>query len=98
MLKIAATGLQVTTGGTTAAAAIPNDSSGNRARWVRLQALANCYVRPGVSTVVATVNDVLLSPNEAVVLDVNGMTHIAHIQEAVGAKFNISPLENAPTD
>ena len=91
--SVQATGTQVTAGGASARVAIPNDASGRRARFIRLQVTSNAYVRAGDSTVVATVNDVLLSPNFDVVLDVMPNTHIAYLQEAPGAKINISPLE-----
>lgn len=96
MIKFGSTGTQVTTSGTTARTVIPNDSNGTVARWVRVQALANCYIKPGDSTVTATVNDMLLSPNEAVLLDVRGCSNIAGIQETAAAKFNITPLDNQP--
>jgi hypothetical protein len=72
---------------------IPNDASGARARRVRLHALANCYVRPGFAATVCTANDVLLSPNEPIYLDVRAFTHIAHLQETPAARFNITPVE-----
>lgn len=93
-ISVAAPGTQVTTSGTSSVTAIPNDSNGTRAKRVRLQALANCYVRPGFSGSTATTADILLSPNEALILDVRPFTHIAAIQEAAAAKFNISPLED----
>jgi hypothetical protein len=92
-ITVNATGTQVTTSGTSAATAIPNDASGTRAKVVRLQALATCYVRPGFSGTTATVNDILLSPNEALLLYVKQFTHIAAIQETAAAKFNITPVE-----
>ena len=98
MLSVAAAGTQVTTGAASGTQAIPNDSGGNRARWVRLLALGNCYVRPCLAGGVATTADMLLSPNESVILDVRAFTHIAHIQNAAAEKFNITPLEAAPAD
>lgn len=90
---VAATGAQVTSSGSSQNVAIPNNASGNRAQYVRLQALANLYVRPGASGVTAAVTDILLSPNEALILFVGGQTHIAYLQETVAAKMNITPLE-----
>lgn len=92
-LVIGAVGLQVTTGGVSAVAAIPNCANGAIAKYVRVQAIANCYIRPGLAGTTCTVNDCLLSPNEALVLNVFGFTHIAHLQETAAAKFNITPLE-----
>lgn len=90
---IIATGTQVTTGAASARVAIPNNGAGVVAKYVRLQGIANAYIRPGDSTVVAAATDILLSPNEAVILNVQGMTHIAYIQETAATKVNITPLE-----
>lgn len=87
-------GTQVTTGGASSATAIPTLLGGGAPKYVRLQALANCYVKPGLANVTCTVNDILLSPNEALYLYVAGFTHIGALQESVGAKFNITPLED----
>ena len=48
---------------------------------------------PGSSGTTCTVNDLLLSPNMSVRLNVQGFTHIAYIQETAAAKINITPLE-----
>jgi hypothetical protein len=92
--SVAAGGAAVTTGAASAVAAIPNDASGNRARRVRLQALATCYVRPGFAGTACTTGDLLLTPNEAVFLDVKPFTHIAHLQQAAAAVFVITPVES----
>ena len=88
-----ATGVQVTSSGSSARVAIPNAADGNPARHLRVQALATAYVRPCNSTGVATANDILVTPNEQVILNVQGFTHIAYIQETASAKINITPLE-----
>jgi len=89
-----AAGLQVTTGAAAAVAAIPVNAAGKVPKHVRLQALANCYVRPSTSTPNCSVNDILLTPNEQVILNVASFTHISHLQEVAAAKFNITPLES----
>ena len=93
-LSVAATGTQVTSSGTSQRVAIPVNAAGRAPKHVRLQCTGNVYVRPGDSTVTATVNDILLSPNYDLGLAVAGFTHIAYLQEAVGAKINITPLES----
>lgn len=94
-LSIAANGVQVTTGATTANVGIPTDANGvNRARYVRLAATGLCYVRPGNNTVTATASDILVIPGESLLLNVAGMTHIAHLQETAAAKLTISPVES----
>ena len=92
-LAIGAVGTQVTTGGASVATAIPNAANGAIAKYVRLQATGNCYIKPGLVASTCTVNDCLLSPNEALVLNVFGFTHICHLQETAAAKLNITPLE-----
>lgn len=93
-ITVGAVGTQVTTGATPVATAIPVNAAGKVPKHVRVQAIANCYVRPSSSTANCTVNDILLSPNEALILNVTGFTHISHLQETAAAKFNITPLES----
>jgi hypothetical protein len=93
LLTVNATGVQVTSGAASAVVAIPNAADGARARFVRVQATGNCYVRPGTSGTACTVNDILLSPNTDLRLNVQGFTHIAYLQETAAAKINVSPLE-----
>lgn len=92
-MTIGATGIQVTAGAASASVAIPNDASGTRARYVRVLSNGNCYIRPGQSGVTATVNDFYLNPNEGVVLNVLGCTHIAYLQDGASRTINITPLE-----
>lgn len=92
-LTVAASGVQVTAGASSAVVAIPNDAQGVRARRVRLLATGTLYVRPGFSGTTCTASDILLGPNEAVVLEVKAFTHIAYLQEAAAPKLNITPIE-----
>lgn len=93
-LSIAATGAQVTTGAASSSVVIPNCANGQPARYVRLAATGDCYVRPGATAVTATVNDILIINGESQLLNVAGMTHIAYLQETAAAKLNISPVES----
>ena len=94
---ILATGVTTATSGTSAAVAIPNDSSGNRPNFIRVTASNETFVKMGVAGVIATANDVLVQPADSVVLQVpKGITHLAGIQGSGGAgRFNIAPLENS---
>jgi len=92
--QVGATGNTVTSGVGSASIAIPNDSSGNRARFVRLQATGNLYVKFGLAGVTATNNDMLLSPDCDVIVSCKSFSTIAYIQEAVAAKLNITPFES----
>lgn len=93
-VSVNATGVQVTTGAASGVVAIPVNAAGKVPKQCRLQALGNVYVRPGFVGTTCTVNDILLSPNEALIVDTFGFTHIAHLQETAAAKFNITPLES----
>ncbi len=92
-LTVNAAGIQVTSAGSSARVAIPNAADGNPARHIRVQALANAYVRPCNSAGTASANDILVTANQQVILNVQGFTHIAYLQETAAAKINFSPLE-----
>ena len=92
--QVNATGAQVTTGAASARVAIPTNAAGKACKHVRLQSTGNCYVRPGDASVTATANDILLSPNNHLILAVAGFSNIAYLQETAAAKLNITPLES----
>lgn len=89
-------GFSAATGASSAATAIPVASDGNRPRYIRVAARNECYVKLGISTVVATANDILVQPADSVILHVpNGITHIAYIQGTAAGQVNVTPLEQA---
>lgn len=93
---ITTTGTSAATSETSARSAIPPNSSGNIPNYIRVAGRNECYVKIGDHGVVATVNDVLVQPADAVVLQVpKGVTHIAYIQGVSAGQVNISPLENS---
>lgn len=92
--QIQAVGASITTSGTSANAAIPNNASGKAPNYVRLQCTNFAFVKFGVSGVTATSNDILLSPNEPEVFQVSGNTYIAAIQQAAAGIVNVTALEN----
>lgn len=92
--SVNATGTQVTTGAGSVATAIPVNAAGRVPKHVRLQSTGNCYVRPGTAGTTCTTGDILLSPNNHLILAVQSFTHIAHLQETAAAKLNITPLES----
>lgn len=92
--SVNAGGAQVTTSGTSQVTAIPVNAAGKVPKHVRLQSTGNCYVRPGLSGTTCTTGDILLSPNNHLILSVQGFTHIASLQETAAAKLNITPLES----
>jgi hypothetical protein len=48
----------------------------------------------GDSLVAATANDIMVQPADAVILRVQGCTHIAFIQGPGPTRVNITPLED----
>ncbi len=92
-LTVNASGTQVISASASARVAIPNAAAGDPARHVRIQALASAYVRPCNASGTASASDILVTPNEQVILNVQGFTHIAYLQETASAKINITPLE-----
>lgn len=88
-----AVGVTVVSGASSLSQAIPNDSSGNRAKLVRLMVTGNLYVKFTKGAGTATSNDMLLSPNFDVVVNCRQYDTISYIQETASAKLNILPLE-----
>lgn len=93
-LCVIAASTQVTTGAASVATAIPVDGSGVTAKYIRVTSKGNAYIRPGASGVVAAAaSAILLISTESIVLNVTGMTHLAHIQETSASVLQITPLE-----
>jgi hypothetical protein len=94
-MSVIATGASITTGAASASATIPNDSSGEVARYVRVTATVAAHVRIGVSAATAVATDLLVMPSDAVILHIpRGYTKIAAIQNAAAGVVIVTPLEN----
>lgn len=94
-ITVTTTGVSITTGAASAGSALPNASSGEVPRYVRIAASVAACVRigPGAQTAVAT--DLLIMPSDAVVLAVpRGCTHVAAIQLAAAGVVIVTPLED----
>lgn len=92
---VTVTGVSITTGAASSGGALPNASSGEVPRYVRIAASAAACVRigPGAQTAVAT--DMLVQPGDAVVLAVpRGVTHVAAIQLSAAGVVIVTPLED----
>lgn len=92
---VTATGVSITTGAASSGGALPNASSGEVPRYVRIAASAAACVRigPGAQTAVAT--DMLVQPGDAVVLAVpRGVTNVAAIQLTAAGIVIVTPLED----
>lgn len=92
-LAIVTSGANITTSGTSARVAIPNDQSGKRAKVVRVTCTLAAYVKPGDSTIAAAAADILLNPEHELLLNVSGATHIAAIQVASAGVVNVVAVE-----
>ena len=95
-LRVLATGVNLTAGVASTSAALPTDSAGNTARYVRVAMPSGtaAHVRVGASTVTAAATDTLIAGGyPGTVFDCAGCTHIACIQEGTGGQVNVVPLE-----
>ena len=94
-MAIVATGINLTTGAASVNAALPNASSGEKPRYIRITTTANAHIRLGIAGVAAVATDVMVIPGCALVLDVpTGITHIAAIQDTAAGTVNVAPLED----
>ena len=93
MMKITTEGTGATSAGTSATIAIPNDSSGERATKVLITVEGATYVLPGPSGATATTSSIIVSHNEPLVLEVHGLTHIAHLQLTAAQRITVTPIE-----
>lgn len=89
-----ATGANITTSAASASAALPNASSGQRPRFVRVSVTVAAHVRLGTAGLTAVGTDMLVTPDAPVILQVQGHTHIAAIQNAAAGTVNVYPLED----
>lgn len=92
-LKVSGTGLTVVSGGASASQTIPNNANGARAWWVYIQSTGNAYIKFTRGAGTCTTNDLLLTPNNYYIFAVRQFDTISYLQETVGAKINITPLE-----
>lgn len=63
------------------------------ASYVRVSATANAHVRVGKGSATAVATDMLVTPNEAVILNVTGADKIAAIQDSAAGVVNVVPIE-----
>lgn len=92
IISVGVAGTRVTTGAS-AHTAIPNDSSGARAKLVRLFGVGLVYVRPSQNTGTITTADIPLAANQELLLNVAGYTHIGSVQSSAAEVFVITPVD-----
>lgn len=94
-LTVVVTGSTTTTSGTSAGATIPNASSGEKPRYIRVAATAACTFRIGAGAQTALTTDLLIQPGDAVVLQVpSGIDQYAALQVTAAGIVQVSPMEN----
>lgn len=94
-ITVVSTGVAITTSGTSASVTIPNCSSGELPRYIRIAASQPACVRIGVSAATAVTTDMQVQPGDAVILQLpSGYTKIAAIQVSSAGVVQVSPLEN----
>jgi len=93
-ITVVATGVAITTSGTSASATIPNASDGNLPRYIRVVATSPACVRIGKTSATAVTTDLQVQPGDAVILSVAGCDKIAAIQVSSAGVVQASPLEN----
>lgn len=93
---ITVTGVAIATSGTSASATIPNNSAGEKPRWIRIAATAAACIRMGKTTATAVTTDMQVQPGDSVVIAVpSGLDTIAAIQVTAAGVVQVSPLENS---
>ena len=94
-ITVTATGANVASGAASASVAIPVASSGERPRFIRVNATVAARVRMGLTGLTAVATDLLVQPGDAVIMHVpSGITHIAALQDVAAGVVAISPMEN----
>lgn len=94
-VTVTSTGAVVASGVASAQVAIPNCSSGEKPRYIRVAATSAASVRLGKTTATATTADTQIQPGDATIFEVPlGLDVIAVIQVLVAGQVQISPLEN----
>lgn len=86
-------GITVASGAASAQAAIPVNSAGVVAKYVRVACTVAAHIRFNKTTAVATANDLLLMPSDAVIINVQNYDVFAVIQDAAAGTVNVVPIE-----
>ena len=93
-ITVTSTGVQLATSAVSASAAIPNDSAGNIARYIRIAATVAACVRIAKTTATAVTTDMQVQPGDSVIISTNGCDRVAAIQVAAAGIVQVSPIEN----
>ena len=92
-LKVVLEGTGFTSSSTSAATAIPVDSTGDTARSILVTAQGLTYIMPGSSAVAATNESIIIGAGEQIVLNVQGLTHVASLELTAAQRVTMTPVE-----
>lgn len=92
-LSVGAVGTTLATSGSSQNAAIPNTANGVRARFVRIEAPAACYIKFTKGAGTATPNDIQVAANYPEIYDVMSFDTINYLQLTATTSLNVTPLE-----
>lgn len=94
ILSVAATGVSISTSGTSSDETIPDALDGALPKHCYISCTAACHVRWGVGAQTAVATDLLLQPGHPLVINTAGSDTIAAIQQAAGGVLIVTPLES----
>jgi hypothetical protein len=93
-IQVSNTGVSIALGAVSAGSTLPTNSAGATPWHVRLSTLTGAFVRFGNgSTPTAVATDLLVMPNESVIVNSAGYTHVAALQAATGGVLIVTPVE-----
>lgn len=94
-ITVTVTGVALSSSGLSSSATIPNMSSGEKPRFIRVAATQPACVRIGAGPQIAVTTDLQVQPGDAVILQVpTGVVTIAVVQVSSPGVVQVSPLEN----
>ena len=94
-ITVTVTGVSIATSAVSASATIPNMSSGEKPRFIRVAATQPACVRIGPGAQTAVTTDLQVQPGDAVILMVpSGVVTIAAVMVTSAGIVQVSPLEN----
>jgi len=89
------TGITIATSAASSNQVLPNMSSGEKPRFIRIAATQPACIRIGSGTQTAVTTDLQVQPGDAVILQVpTGVNNIAAVQVTTAGIVQVSPLEN----
>ena len=93
-ITVSVTGVALATSAVSNSTTIPNMSSGEKPRFIRVAATQPACVRIGAGAQTAVTTDLQVQPGDAVIMSVNGNDKFAVIQVTAGGIVQVQPIEN----